>query len=309
MKEIVALVLAGGRALEFRSVNGPYHKPLLPVHGRPVAEYVIKALEESAIEKIFVLHDRVPQIHETLMSGDKCIFLEKNGHQTSFGAGILFAFEKIAGYYGPTELHKKQIMIVACDTPLVTGKSFNSVIKKVKNKNADVIITIINRQLLKKRFPGGRFRGVYLADQRKRYTSQNVVFIDGACILFKESPAQGELKISVRGWNEEMIRRLEETIDSLRNHRKHFYQFVHFIHEFFVRRLARNGHGMLLLNLLFSLALRRLTMAKVTRYISATFQVRVDYIESEEAVLSGDIDRPGDFPAVLGVSWNGGSAD
>jgi molybdopterin-guanine dinucleotide biosynthesis protein A len=172
---------------------------LLPVNGHPVADYVIQALEQSDVEKIFIIQEEGANLKESLTSGAKCIFFNKDRDHSSLGMGSFFAIQKVAEYYGDSELKNKTIMIVPCDTPLVTKDSFNSLIKKMVGNNADVTITIIGAEHLEKRYPPKRFRGVYLSDFKADYTMQNVLFVNGEFIQLKPPGEPGKLKFSFRG--------------------------------------------------------------------------------------------------------------
>jgi hypothetical protein len=44
-------------------------------------------------------------------------------------------------------------------------------------------------------------------------------------------------------------------------------------------------------------------MAKVIEYFDGALQVNTAYIVSEEVEISADIDKPEDFPIVMGVPW------
>ena len=120
IKSIIALVLAGGYAEEFHSEAGPIFKALLPVNGRPVVDYVIQALEGSTAEKIFIAQEEGARLQDRLVTTDKCIFFPKKNRLGSFGLSMLSALENVAEYYGNTGLSQKMILVVPCDTPLVT---------------------------------------------------------------------------------------------------------------------------------------------------------------------------------------------
>lgn len=45
-------------------------------------------------------------------------------------------------------------------------------------------------------------------------------------------------------------------------------------------------------------------MAKIIEYLSGACKVNIGYILSKEAEISADIDRPEDFPIVLGIPYD-----
>jgi len=114
MKSIVALVLAGGFADAFSLENDPVFKALLPVRGRPIADYVLQALEESDVEKIFIAQDEGVNLEVMLPPYSKCIFFNKDKRHSTLGIDIFFALGKVAEFYGDSELREKMIMVVPC---------------------------------------------------------------------------------------------------------------------------------------------------------------------------------------------------
>lgn len=272
---------------------------MLPIYGRPIADYVIQTLEQSKVEKIFIVQEEGANLQELLASSSKCIFITKEKHHSKLGIGVLFALEKVADYYGNSELNNKSIMIVPCDTPLVTKDNFNLLIEKAESKSADVIITIIATKRLEKRYPQRRFRSVYLSDYKTSYTLQNVIFLNGEFIQFKPSGETGKLKFSFRGWDDEVLKNVEEGINNIEDlrHQSHFYD------KLFLFWLLTRGYTSYIFRFLVNLALKRLTMAKVIEYLNGADHMNAAYIESEEVEFSADIDRPEDFQMVLGAPW------
>ena len=198
MKSIVALVLAGGFADAFSPENELVFKALLPVRGRPIADYVIQALEESDVERIFVAQDEGVNLEKVLPPYSKCIFFTKDKQHSTMGIDSFFALGKVAEFYSDSELRDKMIMVVPCDTPLVTKDNINRLIHPATASHADVLITTISGQHLEKRYPQKRFRNVYLSDYRANYTLQNVLFINGGLIQFNPSAEPGKLRFSFK---------------------------------------------------------------------------------------------------------------
>jgi molybdopterin-guanine dinucleotide biosynthesis protein A len=303
IKPTIALVFAGGTTTEYSPGNIPKYKALLPVYGQPIANHVIRALEQSNVERIFILQDEGARLEEILITGAKCVFYEKNQHQNSLGLSMLSGVEKVAEYYGGDELFKKSIMFVPCDIPLATKDQFNVLMEKAACKNADVILTIIADELIKKRFPQRRFRSGYLADLKGRYTAQMIGFLNGDLIQYEPSAEPGRMKISFRGVGGERLNRLRKTLDSIREHRNHDYSLPHFTEKLALFWIMKGGFMFLVIRAIVGMIFRRLTIAKIMEYFHRAGRVNFDYIISEEAEISGDIDQPEDFPIVLGIPW------
>ena len=299
IKPTIALVLGGGIAGEFHTGNVPIIKALLPVCGRPVADYVIRALEQSNVEKIFFIQDEGANLQQALTHGPKCIFFTKAKDHSSLQMSVLFALERVAAYYDPVELDQKSVMIVPCDTPLVTKNNFNRLIEKAAGSNADVTITIIASKYLEERYPSRHFRGIYLSDWQAYYTMQNVIFIDGGFIQYKPAGDPGKPYFSFRGWDDVVMKRVEEGINSIENLR---HQSL-FHGKLFLLWLLTKGYSSYIFRFLVNLAIKRLTMAKVIELLNGADHMHAAYIESEEVEFSADIDRPEDFQMILGTPW------
>jgi len=308
IKSTVAILLAGGIADGFQPGTVPKYKALLPVCGQPITNYVIRALEQSNVEKIFVIVDDDVTIQEALTASSKCIFFRKDRLHDLFSLSMLFGLEKVAEYYGHPQINQKSIMIVPCDIPLVTKDNFNALIEKAANYHADVTIPIIAENLIKKRFPQRCFRSVYLADYKGRYTLQFIGFINGEHILIEPSRETGRTKISFKGVEYKSLVRLKETMDTLRDHRHHNYSLPRFSDKFALHWLMRKGYTIYVFRFIFNLIFNRLTMAKIIEYLNGACQFNIAYIVSEEVEIFADIDRPEDFPIVLGIPWDSGGS-
>lgn len=218
------------------------------------------------------------------------------------GMGVLIALEKVAEYYSNSELNNKLIMVVPCDTPLVTKDNFNLLIGKAASKSADVTITIIAAKHLKKRYPQKHFRSVYLSDYKTGYTMQNVIFVNGGFIQLKPPGEPGKLRFSFRGWDEEVLKRVEEGINSVDSLRRQSL----FHGKLFLLWLLTKGYTSYIFRFLVDLAFKRLTMARAIEYLNGADHMQAAFIESEEVEFSADIDRPEDFQMVLGTPWQNG---
>ena len=260
---------------------------------------MIQALDQSNVEKIFIVQDEGANLQKALSSTSKCIFITRNKNYSSLGMGTLFALEKVAEYYGNSELNNKSIMVVPCDTPLVTKDNFNLLIQKAAGESADVTITIIAASRLEKRFPQKHFRSVYLSDYKTSYTMQNVIFVNGEFIQLKPSGELGKLRLSFRGWDDVVMKRVEEGINSIENLR---HQSL-FHGKLFLLWLLTKGYSSYIFRFLVNLAIKRLTMAKVIELLNGADHMHAAYIESEEVEFSADIDRPEDFQIILGTPW------
>jgi GTP:adenosylcobinamide-phosphate guanylyltransferase len=303
-KSVVAILLAGGITDDFRAGAVPKPKALLPVCGQPIANYVILALEESHVEKIFVIQDEGVHLQASLSNTPKCVFYCKDKGNNSYSLSMRFGLEKVAEFYGYPQIKQKLIMTVPCDIPLVTRDNFNALIEKAKTKNTDFTLAIIAENLVKKRFPHIHMRSFYLDDYKDRYTLQMIGFTNGELLLYEPDQAPGKARLSFRGVDEERVTKVKETVDTVRDHRHHDFRLPRFTDKFAIRWLIRKEFMIYILKFLFNLISNRLTMAKISEYFNGVLQVNTGFIVSEEVEISADIDRPEDFPVVMGIPYD-----
>ena len=294
--------MAGGIAEGFQPDDAPIPKPLLPINGKPVSEFVIHALEQSNVEKIFIVQDEGAGLEQALTYGPKCVFINKEKAHASLGMGLFFAMERVAEYYDPVELKDRSIMFVPCDIPLVTKDTFNRLITLAAGAPADVTITIISTDLLDERFPGKSFRGIYLSEYRSTYTMQNVIFVDGGFIQLRTDPGPGNLRFSFRGWDDKVLDRVVAGIDSIQTLRRR----SHFYDKLFLIWLLTKGYSGYIFKFLMDLLLKRATMARIIQYLNGADHMQAGYIVSEEAECSADIDSPEDLHILVGNSLQNG---
>jgi hypothetical protein len=261
-----------------------------------MAEYVIQALEQSMVEKIFILQNKGANLQESLPQGPKRVFLEKDSRDASLAIGLFRAFEQIALYYGDPAFNDCWVMVAPCDTPLVTADNYNHLIEKVICQDADFIFTIISSDLLEKAYPNRRVNRIYLADYKADFTMQNTMFVNGRSIYFKSSNSDSRFKIGFRSWGEAEEQRIERDIDNLVNFRRK----PAFLVQIAVYYLIKQAYIVDIFKVVLPLFFRRLTMQKGIAPLDHVCRWKTSYIESKEVELSADIDSPDDFAWVLG---------
>lgn len=298
-KPTVAVVIAGGLAHSSFGEQARTPKPLLPVHGRPVVDYVVQALEHSGAERILVSYDEEVDLPSVLTPTTRTFFAARGDHGGSYAAGIRHVFEVLATHYDIHEIHQRTIMLVPCDLPLVTAAAFDALIRSAQAVDADLVATMISCRRASARFPGKRFIGLYLADFGEPCTLQAPAFVQGDIIRagIHGSPLSfGEL-------TNQVVDELAGAADSIRSSRKSRLVLARATYELVIRRLARQRQLGLLLPFLSRLVSGRVRSADVLRVLSAAFAIRVGIVPSEAPEFSGDVDEPGDYPQVLGVPW------
>jgi dTDP-glucose pyrophosphorylase len=73
MSKNSAVVLAAGRGTRLKSVTGDLPKPLLPLHGRPMVEYVLASLRAAGFERFLLVVGYRHELFYARFAGDEKI--------------------------------------------------------------------------------------------------------------------------------------------------------------------------------------------------------------------------------------------
>ncbi len=73
MSKKSAVVLAAGRGTRLKSVTGDLPKPLLPLHGRPMVEYVLASLRAAGFERFLLVVGYRHELFYARFAGDRSI--------------------------------------------------------------------------------------------------------------------------------------------------------------------------------------------------------------------------------------------
>jgi NDP-sugar pyrophosphorylase family protein len=73
MSKQSAVILAAGRGTRLKSVTGDLPKPLLPLHGRPMVEYVLASLRAAGFESFLLVVGYKHELFYARFSGDSNI--------------------------------------------------------------------------------------------------------------------------------------------------------------------------------------------------------------------------------------------
>jgi hypothetical protein len=145
-----AIVSAGGIPLPeeplYPATQG-HPKAMVDVAGKPMAQWVLDALDESKTIDTIVL------VGLTEKSGLTCKkpihYLPNQGKMLdNMRAGVQKAFE--------LDKKVKHVLIVSSDIPSITGEMVDWVVDTALETDDDVYYNIITREIMEKRFPGSR---------------------------------------------------------------------------------------------------------------------------------------------------------
>lgn len=167
-----ALMLAGGTASADLAALGATDRAMIPLLGRPVITYGLTALR------------RCPEVDAITIVGPDSIApvaAEVNARCLP-EAGAMMA-NLIAGL---TALQEREwVLIAGCDTPLVTAEIISSLLNECARHDADVFYPIVPRDVLERKYPGGKRTWVTLTEGS--YTGGNLFLLRPQAILKNQS--------------------------------------------------------------------------------------------------------------------------
>jgi CTP:molybdopterin cytidylyltransferase MocA len=300
-KRTVALLLARGA---FNGSSQPHvdlkYKALLPIHGVPMVDHVLRALQESVAEKIFVVQGADEGLEQVVDCHPKNVFINCDSNGSSYSHSLFSGLTKLADHYGPDGLQKIEIMLVPCDVPFVNGGNFNRLIAANDEKDTDVCVSLIRSELLKESYPERDFHGLYYSDLGENYCIQNFAFISGRILraAFYGGKYTPEEFGHLLPYN--LLTDFAATADYLVSFRQTYYQIPLILWEL-LWRLARKRYILQSLLMLGKLLRRRCTTQDCRRFIFLASGLSTDYIDSQEAEISFDIDRCEHIDALLGL--------
>jgi molybdopterin-guanine dinucleotide biosynthesis protein A len=290
---IVALLIARGTADRI-SMPGIKYKALLPINGRPMADYVLGALQKSKTERVFVVQAEDEQLDKILTPNLKNVFVSCPSERPHMTDSLLCGIESMLEYYGETELGRRIIMSVPCDIPLARSEDFDCLIRQCENTDADVFLTAIRSGMLEQSFPARRYHSLYLSDLDARYSPQNICFANGERFTF-EVNRSGVRGLAIRDSDGKRIKSLNAMIEKLRKYRHG--KSIWFLSAYYVLfdRLIRKGNLLTVIRTIISLFMNKLTKSGLQAVFSAAFNLQFRMLESESPALSYDIDLAQDL--------------
>jgi CTP:molybdopterin cytidylyltransferase MocA len=290
-KRTVALLLARG------AMNGapPTHechkyKALVPVNGVPMVDYVLSALQASAAEKIFVVQGADEDLEKAVSGHSKNEFIDCNSNGSSYAHSLFSGLIKLADYYGADELPQIEIMLVPCDVPLVNSGNFNRLMAANDGKDADVCTSLIRSKLVKEKYPKRDFLHFYYSDLGENYCMQNFAFISGrilAMSIYGEKYADDESRWRLKS---NLMTYFAAKADTLVSLRQTPCVIPLILVELFLRLVV--DHTLQSLLMMGKLLRRRCTTQDFKKFVFLATGLNADYIDSQEAEISYDVDRP-----------------
>ena len=207
----VALLPARGDARGFPE-SGVKYKALLPLNGRPLIDHVLRSLQASEVERIFIIQSLDEHLERAVTPSDKNVFVTCAGEASSLAGSLTRGAEAILDYYGD-KTRELAIMATPCDIPLVQPGEYNRLIKQNLARDADVSVTAVRNKILKESCASRSFRSLFFKDLGEVYTMQAVMFGRGSLLGFGQ--AGDSRRFTVFDRDGKAIQGLEAMTDSL----------------------------------------------------------------------------------------------
>ena len=172
-KKYDAILLAGEGESSYKVYH--QHKAFLKIKGKCIINYVIEALQQvESISKIYIVGSK-NKLKQTLDDAAVDFHYPKTIHlveqQTNLYENIFCTFLKIIPGGEDslvTDLEKSQfknkaVLIVPCDSPLLTPHEVEHFISQSDTNNYDHILGLISEEALKKFYPRENLPGIKMA--------------------------------------------------------------------------------------------------------------------------------------------------
>lgn len=295
----VALVMTGGAAEGKFAECGLKYKARFPVNGRPLVDHILRSLQASTVEKVFILQPDDAGLETVVTPHEKNAFLNYDAREHSIALTMGRAIEHLLDYYGVEALHQRNVMWLPCDIPLVRAADVDALVAQSRQPEMGGLITIVPHRLLAAAYPTRRFPSLYLRDRGERYSMQSVMFVDGRHYNYAESPEYEGVRLAVTDARGKPIPGLIAGIDRMRDGRHGVFSTSRFIYETLFRRMLRPGIVARVPCALYELATGRLTTGGISDYLYQAMGLRFGAVVSGSAAYSADVDAPDDVERYL----------
>lgn len=288
----VAVVLACGNTSRFPEFANVKCKALLPFKGRPIVDYVSRALCNSQVEKVFVVHPQDVDPQKAISPHEKIVFVKSPKSQPTIVDSVMGGLENLFEFYGGKDIHPRRIFLVSCDIPLVTSRDFDALLNQAAGSDADFYSFVIRTSLLKKDYPERRFRIVHLNELGDNFSLQSIVLVHSR--LFRTSQQKDSAyKMEICDSRGRSLNSLIKMGQDIRKHRHSVSGWVRLAY-----RIAGQCGLLLFWQNVFDFLRNSVTESKLLQAIYLTLHLRARIIESHSTTFSADVDNPLDLENV-----------
>jgi CTP:molybdopterin cytidylyltransferase MocA len=304
-KLTVSILLTCGIAEHFPKSYSVKSKALLPINGHFLFEYVLKALCNSNAEKVFVIQESNQHLEIISAYHEKVVYANCPSVNPSIADSLVCALETLIDFYGENELHKRYVMFVPCDIPLVKSEDFDILMAQNNDAEVDIYVPFIKYKVISTVFPEHHFRSIYFRDLGRRYSPQGLALASGR--LFKTGKINNDSnRVDVCDRSGHLVLGLKEIINDIRHERGSLLGWLRFFSLLLWIKLIKQGQTTQLLQLIYSYFSNKLTVSLLEQSLERALNVKVAFIETQSAAFSVDIDTPNDLQNVkvkLNVIW------
>lgn len=160
---VTAVVLGGGGGDALSRAAGVPAKALVPFHGRPLASYVLGAVQGSSrVGQVVYVGEATPEITS---QADR-VLPAKDTFLGSFSAGVEAAL---------TLAPDSPVLVLSADLPWLTGVALDDFVSTAEASGAALTYPIIRREVALAQFPGQARTFVKLKDGH--FTGGNVMLL------------------------------------------------------------------------------------------------------------------------------------
>lgn len=165
-----AVVLGGGDPGDaFAAAHGVNVKPLIPIHGQPMAIYVLKALRDSGVVS------RIAYVGPTTPEIDILIDTRTTDHGT-----LLSNLEAGVEALTRAGLHpNERVLVVTADIPMMTAAQVTDVLRTAP-RDAGLIYPVVRRRDCEEAYPG--VKRTYATVRDGTFTGGNLFILDPTLI-------------------------------------------------------------------------------------------------------------------------------
>lgn len=161
------IVVLGGGHDKLAQAHGVATKALIPLHGKPIAAYVLDALLESQkVGELVYVGATNPQLH-----GIDKIVPDAGSFINNLRSGI------------QTLSHRsKRVLIVTADIPLINAHQIKNLLEEIENSSdsAGLLYPIITKESCESVYP--EVKRTYAKIKDGRFTGGNVIVVDSHII-------------------------------------------------------------------------------------------------------------------------------
>ncbi len=296
-RPVIALLAARGSADDISMPDIKY-KALLPIRSRPMADYVLQALQTSSVERIFIVQPEDEELEKFLTPHPKNHFVTCPTERPHITDSLISGTEAMLEYFGKEGLSRRVIMSVPCDIPLVRADDFERLLYRIQGIDADVLFTTIKLDEIVTAFPERRYHSLFLKDLDAAYAPQNLCFMDGNKFSFSHD-SDGKRYLAIHDRSGENMKNLADMVEELRKRRHGKMFWFLMAYKVLLDRLIKKRHFFTVARTIQNFLTDNLTRDNLQEAFMAAFNLKLKIMESDSAAFSGDIDCLQDLNKIL----------